>query len=89
MALSAQDRVNAAYKELEAAKAALKKGASLPIGGKATKMGEDVFGRNREAASKAYDARQNSREVAVETAEGKLARARADLKKDKFQFKGK
>jgi hypothetical protein len=47
----------------------IKEQSSLPLGGKASKMGEGLYSRNRKAAEEAYDALQNLREEEAEMLE--------------------
>ncbi len=47
----------------------------LPIGGKATKMGEGMYG-NRKAAEQAYDKVQNMREEEMEVQSERMVRAK-------------
>jgi hypothetical protein len=68
MGNKAQKRLDSKYNELERARKAEEAGRQLPIGGKATKMGESLWG-DRKAASAAYDHVQNMRESRREVAE--------------------
>ena len=54
--------------------------SSLPLGGKASKMGEGLYSRNRKAAEDAYDALQNLREEEAEMLE---ERAKKNMDVDK------
>lgn len=76
--------LTASYEAEEAAekhRAKLKEMASLPLGGKSTKMGEgylfnkDGTAQNQKAAEKAYDAVANIHESAAEDAEEGARRA--------------
>lgn len=75
MPMHPQERINSAYRELEDAEKAEKAGRSLPIGGKAAKMGESLFSRNRKAAAEAYDHVQNIKESRLEAAQENYKRA--------------
>jgi hypothetical protein len=54
--------------------------SSLPLGGKASKMGEGLYSRNRKAAEDAYDALQNLREDEAEMLEDR-AKKNMDVEK--------
>lgn len=75
------------YEKMKRLKERAEKGKELPIGGKATAMGEGTFSlrKDRKDASAAYDALQNIKEQEAEEAEEDY---KQDLKKRRGYKKG-